>query len=69
MRPRILTTIGQLKGTLNGGQKKTVTIKLNGKGKKLLKKIKKFSATMTVTQSLNGGKSKQVLKKNLKFKK
>ena len=34
-----LTTIGQLKVTLKGGQSKKVTIKLNAKGKKLRKKI------------------------------
>ena len=38
-------------------------------GKKLLKKIKKFKATLTVTQSVNGAKAKQILKKNVKFKK
>ena len=54
--------------TLKGGQKKKVTIKLNGKGKKLRKKMG-FKATLTVTQSVNGAKPKQILKKNLKFKK
>ena len=33
------------------------------------KKIKKFKATLTVTQSRNGAKPKQILKKNVKFKK
>jgi streptogramin lyase len=64
-----LTTIGKATVTLKGGQKKKITIKLNSKGKKLLKKIKKFKATLTVTQSRNGAKPKQILKKNLKFKK
>ena len=65
-----LTTIGKLKVTLKGGQKKKVTIKLNAKGKKLLKKIKKFKATLTVTQSVKGAKKpKQILKKNVTFKK
>ncbi len=67
-RPKKLTTIGQLKVTLTGGQSKKVTIKLNAKGKKLRKK-KSFKATLTVTQSINGAKPKQILKKNLKFKK
>jgi hypothetical protein len=62
-----LTTIGQAKVTLKGGEKKKITVKLNSKGKKLLKKIKKFKATLTVTQSRNGAKPKQILKKNLKF--
>ncbi len=64
-----LTTIGKATVTLKGGQKKKITIKLNSKGKKLLKKIKKFKATLTVTQSRNGAKPKQILKKNVKFKK
>ena len=63
-----LTTIGQLKVTLKGGEKKKVTIKLNTKGKKLRKKMA-FKATLPVTQSINGAKPKQILKKNLKFKK
>jgi streptogramin lyase len=63
-----LTTIGTLKVTLKGGQKKKVTIKLNSKGKKLRKKMS-FKATLTVTQAINGSKPKTVLKKNLKFKK
>ena len=63
-----LTTIGTLKVTLKGGQKKKVTIKLNSKGRKLRKKMA-FKATLTVTQSVNGAKPKQILKKNLKFKK
>ena len=46
-----LTTIGKATVTLKGGQSKKVTIKLNSKGQKLLKKIKKFKATFTVTQS------------------
>ena len=66
---KTLTTIGKATVTLKGGQKKKVTIKLNSKGKKLLKKIKKFKATLTVTQSRNGAKPKQILKKNVKFKK
>ena len=41
-----LTTIGQLKVTLKGGQNKKVTIKLNAKGKKLRKKMA-FKATLT----------------------
>jgi hypothetical protein len=63
-----LTTIGTLKVTLKGGQKKKVTIKLNSKGKKLRRKMS-FKATLTVTQSLNGAKPKTILEKNLKFKK
>jgi hypothetical protein len=63
-----LTTIGRLKVTLTGGQSKQVTIKLNAKGKKLRKK-KAFKATLTVTQSINGAKPKQILKKSVRFKK
>jgi hypothetical protein len=63
-----LTTIGQLKVTLTGGQKKKVTIKLNAKDKKLRRKMA-FKATLIVTQSVNGAKPKQILKRNLKFKK
>ena len=60
-----LTTIGQLKVTLKGGESKKVTVKLNSKGKKL----KSFKATLTVTQTVKGAKKpKQVLKKNLTFK-
>jgi streptogramin lyase len=66
---KVLTTIGKATVTTKGGQSKKVTIKLNSKGKKLLKKIKRFKATLTVTQSVNGAKPKQVLKKNLRFKK
>ncbi|MDA0179114.1 hypothetical protein OJ997_02310 [Solirubrobacter phytolaccae] len=64
-----LTTIGKATVTLNGGQSKKVTIKLNSKGKKLRKKLKSFKATLTVTQTVKGTKKpKQVLKKNVTFK-
>jgi len=64
-----LTTIGQLKVTLKGGQSKQVTLKLNAKGRKLRKKLKSFKATLTVTQTVKGTKKpKQVLKKNVTFK-
>lgn len=66
---KTLTTIGKATVTTKGGQSKKVTIKLNSKGKKLLKKLKKFKATLTVTQSRNGAKPKQILKKNVSFKK
>jgi streptogramin lyase len=62
-----LTTVGTLKVTLKGGEKKKVTIKLNRKGRKLRKKMA-FKATLTVTQVINGAKPKQILKKSLKFK-
>ena len=62
------TTIGKANVTLNGGQSKKITVKLNAKGRKLLKKIKGFKATLTVTQSQNGKKPKTILKKNLRFK-
>ena len=60
------TTLGQLKITLKGGESKQVTIKLNAKGKKLLKKIKKFKARLTITQTVTGQKKpKTILKKNV----
>ena len=61
------TTIGKATVTLKGGQKKKITVKLNAKGRKLLKK-QGFKATLTVTQSQNGKKPKTILKKNLRFK-
>jgi streptogramin lyase len=61
-------TIGKLSVTLKGGQSKKVTIKLNAKGRKLLKKAKKLKSTFTVTQSVNGGKAKTILKKTVTFR-
>jgi streptogramin lyase len=63
-----LVTIGKLTVTLKGGQSKKVTIKLNAKGRKLLKKAKKLKSTLTVTQSRNGAKPKTILKQNVTFK-
>ena len=69
-KPKKRTTIGKLTVTLNGGQSKKVTIKLNSKGKKLLKKIKKFKARLTITQTVTGQKKpKTILKKNVSFRK
>ena len=67
-KKKVLTTVGQLKVTLKGGEQRKVTVKLNSKGKKLLKKIKRFKATFTVTQSRSGAKPKTVLKKTVRFK-
>ena len=53
-----LTTIGKATVTLKGGQSKKVTVKLNSKGRKLLKKIKRFKATFTVTQSVRAARSR-----------
>src|SRR5262249_16455052 len=64
-----LTTIGKATVNLSGGQSKKVTVKLNAKGRKLLKKLKAFKATLTVTQARNGAKPKTVLKKGVKFRK
>jgi streptogramin lyase len=61
------TTIGKASVTLKGGQKKKITLKLNAKGRKLLKK-QGFKATLTVTQAVNGGKKKTILKKTVRFK-
>ena len=55
--------------TLKGGQKAKVTVKLNGLGKKLFKKKKRFKATLTVTQTVKGVKKpKTILKKNVTFR-
>ena len=61
------TVIGKATVTLQGGQSKKMTVKLNAKGRKLLKK-KGFKATLTVTQSQNGKKPKTILTKSLRFK-
>ena len=63
-----LVTIGKATVSLAGGQSKKVTIKLNAAGKKLLKKTKQLKSTLTVTQSVNGGKAKTVLKRSVTFK-
>ena len=63
-----LVTIGKATVSLSGGQSKKVTVKLNAAGKKLLKKTKKLKSTLTVTQTVNGGQAKTVLKKSVTFK-
>jgi hypothetical protein len=67
-KPKKPLTIGRLSVTLTGGQSRKVTIKLNAKGRKLLKKLRKLRSTFTVTQSINGGKPKTILKKTVTFR-
>ena len=63
-----LVTIGKATVSLAGGQSKKITIRLNAKGRKLLKKTKKLKSTLTVTQSRNGAKPATILKKSLTFR-
>ncbi len=46
-----LLPVGVASATIAGGQTKTVTVSLNGAGKKLLGKSHKLKATLSVTQS------------------
>jgi hypothetical protein len=63
-----LVTIGKATVTLHGGQSKKVTVKLNAKGRRLLKRGKRLKSTLTVTQSVNGRKAKVLLKRSVTFK-
>jgi streptogramin lyase len=68
-KPKYKTvTVGKVTVTLKGGQSKKVTIKLNAKGRKLLKRYKKLPVNLTVTQKLDGGKTKVVKRAKATFK-
>ena len=64
-----LVVVGRKTVTLHGGQKKTVKIKLNKKGKKLLKRDGRLNATLKVSRKLDNGKKKKLKAKKLVFKK
>lgn len=63
-----LVVVGRKTVTLHGGQEKTVKIKLNRKGKRILKRDGKLNATLKVTRKLGGGKTKKLKTKKLVFK-
>jgi len=64
-KPQVL---GRKTVTLSGGQRAKVTIKLNALGKRILKKKHKLRIDFTATQTLDGGKTKVVVKKTLTLK-
>jgi streptogramin lyase len=60
--------LGRKSLTLHGGQHKKVTIKLNAKGRKLLKRSGRLKLYFTVTQKTATGAAKRVKKTKLTFK-
>ena len=60
--------IGRKTVTINGGQQTTVKIKLNAKGKRILKRDGKLNATLRVKRKLAGGKTTKLKTKKLVFK-
>jgi streptogramin lyase len=64
-----LVVVGRKTVTLHGGQKKTVKIKLNARGRKILKRTGKLKATLNVSRKLGGGKTKRIKTKKLVFRK
>jgi streptogramin lyase len=60
--------VGRKTVTLRGGQKKTVVIKLNAKGRKILKRDGKLNATLHVNRKVAGGKTKKLKAKKVVFK-
>jgi len=63
-----LVTVGTKTVTLAGGTSAKVTVALNAKGRKILKRDKRLNATFTVTQSVNGGKKTKIKTKKVTFK-
>ena len=60
-------SVGKARTTIPAGTTKKITIKLNAKGKKLLRKAKKIKTTLTVSQK-TGSAYKKVLTKTVTFK-
>ena len=60
--------VGRKVVTLKGGQKSTAVIKLNAKGRKILKRDGKLNATLRVTRKLPGGKKKKLKTKKVRFR-
>jgi len=60
--------VGRKVVTLKGGQKSTAVIKLNVKGRKILKRDGKLNATLRVKRKLAGGKTTKLKTKKLVFK-
>ena len=54
--------------TLTAGASRTVAISLNRKGKKLLARFHRITATLKITQSLGNGKTKTVSRQKVTFK-
>ena len=61
-------TVGSAHAKLAAGTSRTVAISLNGKGKKLLARFHRITATLKITQSLGNGKTKTVSSQKVTFK-
>lgn len=60
--------VGVKSYSLAAGQTKTITIKVNGKGRKLLRRFKKLPVRLVVSQKQSTGKSQVVKSKKLRIK-
>ena len=60
-------TVGRASVSLAGGESRTVTISLNAKGKRLLKRFKRLPATLITKQTVTGAKPTTARKK-LRFR-
>lgn len=60
--------VGRKVVTLKGGQQSTAVIKLNAKGRKILKRDGKLNATLRVTRKLPGGKKKKLKTEKVRFR-
>jgi hypothetical protein len=64
-----IVVVGIASLTLNTGESRTVKIRLNGAGKKLLAKRHKLKVRLRVTQTLANGHPTTILSQTLAFKK
>ncbi len=60
--------VGRKVVTLTGGQKSTAVIKLNAKGREILKRDGKLNATLRATRKLPGGKKQKLKTKTVRFR-
>jgi streptogramin lyase len=60
--------VGHVIVKLTGGQSRNVTVNLNAKGTKLLKRFRRLPATLTVTEATGAAKARTVAKSPVTFK-
>ena len=61
-------TVGSAHAKLAAGTSRTVTISLNGKGKKLLARFRRITVTLKITQTLGNGHTRKVSSQKVTFR-
>ena len=65
---KVTVTVGSARAKLAAGTARTVSVPLNGKGKKLLARFRRITVTLKITQALGNGHTRKVSSQKVTFR-